>query len=280
LETRDRVGRLIAERSSAALGLLKDLVNIDSGTHTPEGVNEVADILQVSFAAAGFDVLRHSQDKYGDHLVATVRGRNDKGTKLLLVGHMDTVFDKGTAAARPYTVDGNIARGPGVHDMKSGLVSCLEATRALLDAGFSDFRQITLLFNSDEEVGSPSSRALIEDAAHGSDVAFVLECAYPDATVVTARKGVGRYLLRVTGKAAHAGADPELGVSAVEEIARKILEIHALTDYASGRTLNVGVLSGGTRRNVVAAEATAEIDLRQVDTAPRQADETAPWLEH
>lgn len=264
MEIRERVKKVIEERTPQMLRLLEALVNTDSGTHDRDGVKIVCSLLEERLAPHGFSIERFPQERFGDHMVATLRGdRYSRGGKrVLIVGHMDTVFEKGEALRRPYNVVGDAAKGPGVHDMKSGLVSAVESCISLAECGFKDFGSITILFNSDEEVGSPTSRDLIESAARSSDCAFVLECAYPDGTVVTSRKGVGMYRLVTHGVAAHAGADPEKGASAILEMAHKIVEIHQLTDFDTGTTLNVGVVKGGTRRNVIAERAEAEIDLR------------------
>lgn len=264
MDMRDAVKRTVFERQGQALAMLRDMVNTDSCTHDVDGVNAICDMCSEFLDSLGFHTTRYPQRAFGDHLYASKHGSlaGRGGKNILLVGHMDTVFEKGTASKRPYRVDGDIARGPGVHDMKSGLVSALFALSALGHCGFSEFGTIGVLLNSDEEVGSPTSRALIEQHARASDVAFVLECAYPDGSLVTARKGVGMYSLHVSGVAAHAGADHEKGTSAILEMARKIIDIQALTDYSTGTTLNVGVVRGGTRRNVVPESAEAEIDLR------------------
>jgi glutamate carboxypeptidase len=200
----------------------------------------------------------------GDH----VRVRWDsEGSKppLFLLGHYDTVWAEGTIEKMPFGVRGDIATGPGVFDMKCGLVQGFWAVRALREAAGIE-RPIVFVCNSDEEVGSPTSRALIEEEARGAATVLILEPSLGGA-LKTARKGVGRYSIRVTERSSHAGLDPEGGISAIEEMAHLVLELHGHTDYRPGTTVNVGVIGGGTRYNVVAAEAFAEVDVRAVTVA-------------
>jgi len=251
-------------KQAEMLELLEGLVNIDSGSYNKTGVDRIGGMLADKLRALGFSVQVQYQANLGCNVLAKLSGAGQ--AKILLVGHMDTVFDDGTAAARPFTVRDGRAYGPGVDDMKSGLVTMLYALEALLTAGWQEFAEITVLLNGDEEIGSFSSRDLIEREAARADFAFVLEPGREDGSVVTGRKGVGSYELVVTGKAAHAGVEPEKGISAIEELAHKILALHGLTDMAVGTTVNVGVVKGGTRSNVIAENAYAKIDVR-VSTA-------------
>jgi glutamate carboxypeptidase len=200
----------------------------------------------------------------GDHVRVRWDGEGSK-PPLFLLGHYDTVWAEGTIEKMPFGVRGDIATGPGVFDMKCGLVQGFWAVRALREAAGIE-RPIVFVCNSDEEVGSPTSRALIEEEARGAATVLVLEPSLGGA-LKTARKGVGRYSIRVTGRPSHAGLDPEGGISAIEEMARLVLELHGHTDHRSGTTVNVGVIGGGTRYNVVAAEAFAEVDVRAVTVA-------------
>lgn len=193
-------------------------------------------------------------------------GDDEAGPPILLLGHYDTVWSAGTLETMPFEVRDGKAAGPGVFDMKCGLVQGLWAVRTLREMAGVE-RPVRLLCNSDEEVGSPNSRALIEEEARRAAVVLVLEPSL-DGALKTARKGVGRYRVRVTGRPAHAGLDPASGVSAVEEMARLVLELHGHTDLeGTGTTVNVGVIDGGTRYNVVAAEAVADVDVRAVKVA-------------
>jgi len=248
------------------LSFLERIVNMDSGTLDKAAVDRLGAILTDRLTALGFTVERVPQTQYGDHLVGHKPGIGDR--RILFIGHMDTVFSPGEAARRPFRIEGDRAYGPGVLDMKGGLVSLLYALEALKATGQPAFDAIpmSVVFNSDEEVLSPTSRLLIQQEARRAQLACVFEPARPGGEYVIRRKGVGKYYLTVRGRAAHAGAQPELGRSAIEEMARKVLEIHALTDYKTGTTLNVGLIRGGERSNVVAAEAYAEIDVRVPNT--------------
>ncbi len=215
------------------------------------------------------DLLR--RDDRGDHLSAVWRG-DEPG--ILLLGHFDTVWATGTLAAMPIRREGDRLFGPGVFDMKAGIAIALGSMRALLAA---DARRpaITMLWTTDEEIGSGTSRAEIVAAASRARAVLVLEPALPGGALKTARKGCGEYELIVDGVAAHAGLDPGKGVSAIHELAEQIHEIEALADPAHGMTLNVGVLEGGTRANVVAAQARAVIDARALTIADATRVDTA-----
>jgi glutamate carboxypeptidase len=196
---------------------------------------------------------------------------------VLFLAHYDTVFPSEEVRRRPFLSDGRRAYGPGVADMKGGIVTLWEALRLLAAGGWSEFASLTVIHNADEEIGSPRSRVMIEEEARRADVCFVLEPGRPDGAVVTARKGVGRYTLTVHGKAAHAGAYPQDGASAVVALAHKIVELHALNDYGRGLTVNAIVTEGGTRSNVVPEVARAEIDVRVPAMAQVAALEARLW---
>src|SRR5215218_6076035 len=192
-------------------------------------------------------------------------GREDGERAILLLGHHDTVWSEGTVEEMPFGVADGVATGPGVFDMKCGLVQGFWAVRALREVVGVN-RPVAFLCNSDEEIGSPNSRALIEEEARRAHTVLVLEPSLEGA-LKTARKGVGRFRIRVEGRPSHAGLNPEAGISAIEEMARLILELHSHTNLETGTTVNVGVIKGGTRYNVVAAEASAEVDVRAVTAA-------------
>lgn len=212
--------------------------------------------------ATGGTVRTVAGKQQADQIVVEVPGTPDASGHVLILGHYDTVWPAGTLQRLPFRVESGVARGPGVFDMKTGLVQGLWAVRALraLQLPRPD---TTFVFNSDEEIGSPESRELIIEQARRADVAFVLEPSAHGA-YKTERKGVARYALEVTGRAAHAGLNPQDGVSAIEELARAILKVQGRTDYDRGTTLSVGLVSGGTGVNVVPAQALAEIDVRFV----------------
>jgi glutamate carboxypeptidase len=180
------------------------------------------------------------------------------------VGHYDTVWPSGEAQRRPFRIEDGAAYGPGVYDMKAGLLQAIFALKALQDTGrFPEDKRVVLLINSDEEIGSPTSREFIETAARQSAGAFVLEPPMePSGALKTARKGSGRYKLTVKGVSAHAGVNPEQGISAIQELAYQIQLMHKLTDYNIGTTVNVGIVQGGIGSNVVPDHAEAEIDVR------------------
>ena len=227
-------------------GLLRELVELESPTYSP-GVRAVAEFMRGELESLGADV----ELLDGDHLRAELRG---EGAPLLLVGHTDTVWPVGTLAEMPFRVDGDRAYGPGVYDMKAGLVVLLQALR---DRGR---RALRVFLTADEEMGSRTGRPLLEQATEGVSSALVLEPPTPEGHLKTARKGLGRFRFTITGRPAHAGTHLGEGVSAVDELARLILKLHALS--GRGVTVNVGVVTGGTAENVVAETAEAHVDVR------------------
>ncbi len=238
------------------LALLERLVNIDSGTGHAAGIEAILDILEPKLQELGLVTRRHPSPA-GPHLAA----EGQREPRVLLMGHIDTVFPAGTAASRPFRIENGRAYGPGVMDMKAGIVSLLYVLRALaLDD--EKHRHARIIINADEEISSPYSRALVNAYAPGCGAAFVFEPARSMEEVTTLRKGVGDITVSVKGRAAHAGAAPQDGLSAVQELARITLALHALTDLDRGISVNVGVVAGGTARNVVAEHAQARVDLR------------------
>jgi glutamate carboxypeptidase len=196
----------------------------------------------------------------GDLVIGTLEGGG--GPDVLLVGHMDTVFDEGTVAERPFRVDEGIARGPGVSDMKGGLLAGFHAVEVLQDAGFDAFGRITYVCNPDEEIGSPFSGPVIAELAPAYEAAFVLEGARANGDIVSARKGITDYTIEFSGRAAHAGVEPEKGANAVLAAAKATVALHALNGRWPGVTVNVGVAHGGTRTNVVPDRCVLQVDLR------------------
>ncbi len=253
----------IQRHEHEAIAFLEGLVNQDSGTHDRLDVNRLGEMLATAFEGLGFSVERIPQTTYGNHLMASHRGM--PGTKrLLCMGHMDTVYPAGTAGSRLFQIEGTRATGPGVLDMKGGLTVLFFALRALAETDSFALREmsVSVLINSDEEVGSPSSRQIITDLALRHDAAIVLEPARPGGECVIARKGVGHFRMEVFGRQAHAGSQPELGINAIWELAHKICAMQALNDPDRGTTVNVGVIRGGERSNVVPDYACADVDLR------------------
>ena len=248
---------------------LETLVNIDCGTHNKAGVDTVVRYVRERLRAFGADIVDLPQEKYGDMLYARWRGKGQ--TRLVMIGHTDTVYSDGTAGQFPFHRRGTRLMGPGVSDMKSGLLAGIYAAHAVVESGFDHYAEIGMFCNSEEEIGSPVSRGLYAQYARGADAVLVLEAARESGAIVSARKGVGTYTLTVHGKSAHAGVEPHKGANAILALARYTEALHALNGLRPGLTLNVGVVRGGTRPNVVSDLAVAEIDvrvLRAEDAAP------------
>ena len=260
----DALRAVIASDLPAYLADLERLVNIDCGSYTPAGVDAVGEWTGRFLEGLGATV-EHRPDpdgRYGKTVVATFDGRVG-APRVLLIGHMDTVFDPGTAAARPFRIEDGVAYGPGVTDMKSGLLAGLYAIKALIgELGGVPFERLTFVANPDEEIGSPTSTPHIRAIAPTVDACFVLECARANGDIVSARKGILDTRITVDGRAAHAGVEPEKGRSAILEASRIVRELHALNGRWPGVTVNVGVIAGGTRPNVVAERCHLEVDMR------------------
>jgi glutamate carboxypeptidase len=246
----------------AFLADLKHLVNIDCGSYVSEGVDEVGRWTGEFMASMGARVeYRPDPDgRFGSTVVGTFES-GAGGARVLLIGHMDTVFEPGTPTARPFHLDGNIATGPGVTDMKAGLLAGLYALRAI---GEMPFERLTFIANPDEEVGSPTSTTHIRAAAADADVALVLECGRANGDIVSSRKGIADIRIVVHGRAAHAGIEPEKGRHAILEAARVVRETQELNGRWPGVTFNVGTIRGGTRPNVVPDRCELAIEARSV----------------
>ena len=259
----DRKGlRYFEERREHIVETIRELVEIESPSDDKKAVDRVGARIALKFEALGGKVRFHKAEAFGSHLQVDFAGQS-RGRPILLLGHYDTVYPLGTIATMPCRIAEGRLWGPGVLDMKSGIGLMLAAVEGLQQQQGELSRPVTVLLVSDEEVGSDSSRAITEALARRASAVLVCEPSYgPHGAVKTARKGVGEYSLKVTGKASHAGLDFEKGQSAIIELARQITEISKLVDLKRGLTLNVGVIEGGTRANVVAAEATAHLDLR------------------
>ena len=254
---------------------LERLVDIDCGSYTPDGVNEVGRWVAAFLTDLGAEVETRPDPagRLGDTLVASFRGRPD-GPRVLLIGHMDTVFDPGTAVARPFRIEDGIAYGPGVTDMKGGLLTGLYALKSIItERGGLPFERLVFVANPDEEIGSPTSTPHIREVAADSDAALVLECARANGDIVSARKGILDLRVIVHGRAAHAGVEPEKGRSAILEAARIVADLHALNGRWPGVTVNVGLIAGGSRPNVVAERCSLEVDVRAVTRAALEAAE-------
>ncbi|HEX7960863.1 MAG TPA: M20 family metallopeptidase, partial [Terriglobales bacterium] len=239
---------------------IQELVEFESPSSDKRAVDRLGELLARRFQAMGAHVHLHNAQNFGNHLQADFPGQARK--PVLLLGHIDTVWDLGTLAKMPFRIADDRVCGPGVLDMKAGIVMAIYAIQLLRSNGELP-RPVRLLLNTDEEVGSESSRAITETVARSCEAVFVLEPAQGlEGSLKTARKGVGDYYLKVTGKAAHAGVDFGSGVNAIRELARQIERVSEFTDLSRGLTVNVGVVKGGTRGNVVPAEAEAEVDVR------------------
>lgn len=247
--------------SERLLDELRGWVELETPTTDAAAVNRLADRCEAALREAGGAVHRlPGRDGFGDTLICRTPG---EGAPVVVAGHLDTVWDHGTLAGpMPFRVEGDKAYGPGIYDMKAGSFMAFHAVREILRQGVPTRRPLTLLLTPDEEVGSPTSRAPIEDAARGARAVLIPEPAGAGGACVTARKGVGRFDIAVRGVSAHAGGNWAEGRSAVVALARIILEIHAMTDLAAGITTNVAPIRGGTRPNVIPPEASCEVDLR------------------
>ncbi|KKD62244.1 peptidase M20 [Grimontia sp. AD028] len=246
---------------NAYLEELRPLINLDCGTLTVEGIEKVADMMAAKYEEmGGWHIKRVDCGKAGSGLEIRNKPENDV-IDLMLIGHMDTVFPVGTAAARPMSVDEHRAYGPGVSDMKSGLLNVVYALRSL-DKAVLDKMSICVCMNPDEEIGSLHSETWLKSVAKDARTVLVAEAARADGSLVKARKGMARYKITFKGKAAHAGNEPQNGRSAISEMAHWILAINAMTNFESGTTLNVGVVNGGAGANIVPEHAEAIVDVR------------------
>lgn len=251
---------LINAQKDQMIDLLKNLVNIDSGSYDKAGVDQVAEVLIQLYKDLGFVIEIFPNEKLGNNY--RLMHKDASNPQIFIAAHLDTVFPKGTVAERPFSIEGDRAYGPGVIDMKASHVLTYYAIKALQDAGNEAYKNVEILLNCDEEIGSHSSRALIEQFAEGKSYALVMEPARANGSIVSARRGVGTYELIIEGKASHSGIAPKDGISAIQELSYKIQALHALSRHDDGLSVNVGLISGGTSVNTVAPNARAEIDVR------------------
>jgi glutamate carboxypeptidase len=263
----------LATQQDAMLETLAAMVNTDGGSYDKPGVDAVGAIVQAFMAERGIPVEVVPREKFGDCLRATVAGGESLASgntkqNIVLMGHRDTVFPKGEPERRPFRIEDGIATGPGVADMKAGLVMNMFVLAAFRKFGGAPGPLIGL-FTGDEEIGSPEGREVIEATAREARVVFNSEPGRPNGGVVTGRKGGVFSVFDIEGKAAHSGGNFEAGISAIGELASKITAIHALTDLKRGITLNVGLVSGGQSVNTVAPWAQGQIDLRYKEPADR-----------
>lgn len=268
-----------AARLPRMAALLQELVEIESPSHEKAAVDRMADRVAEECRRLGAQVELVPEAQVGNQVIARWEPAHlsePKKRPMLLLSHMDTVFPLGTLARMPFLEKDGKIYGPGVADMKGGIVVALTALAALTETGGPP-RPVIALFTPDEEIGSRASRPRIEDLARQAALTLVLEPGLPDGAIKVWRKGVGEFTVRVRGRAAHAGGDHEKGRNAIEEMAHQVLVIQRLTDYGRGTTLNVGVIRGGTASNVVPEEAVAEVDLRVIQ--PGEAERIAAALQ-
>jgi len=252
---------VLQQRRAAMTDCLAALVALESPSFAPETQRPVQDMLVRRLDDIGYAVRRVDGRRTGGYLYARPRARSHAAQ--LLIGHTDTVWPLGTLAHMPLEIDGAEIRGPGVFDMKGGLVQMVFALEALHTLGLRSSVAPLVLINSDEEIGSRESAPTIRRLARLADRALILEPGLgPDGRLKTARKGVGKFTVTVHGRSAHAGLEPEAGASAIHELAHVIHKLVALNDPAGGVSVNVGIVEGGLRSNVVAPDARAEIDVR------------------
>ena len=260
-----RLSEYCRDRESWLLETIEALVAIESPTDDKTAVDRCGAELARRLTELGARIQKIAATTAGDHLRAEF---GDGNRQVLLLGHFDTVWPVGQLQRMPLTRIDDELRGPGVLDMKAGISIAMLATRALFDIAPPDGMRVVMLWTTDEETGSRTSRAVLETEARQSEAVLVLEPALPGGVLKTSRKGCGEYELVVRGRPAHAGVDPTKGISAIRELARQILAIETFQDLSRGVSVNVGIISGGSRPNVVPSDARAVIDVR----APTKAD--------
>ncbi|WP_102348920.1 M20 family metallopeptidase [Bacillus sp. Marseille-P3661] len=267
------------------LDFLQEIIEIESPTTDREAVNQVGDLLKqkLSKLNAKIEVEPSGVEDRGDHIIARWPGEDPTLKPILVIAHMDTVWKKGTLVDMPFRVEGNKIYGPGVFDMKGAVVFAIEAMKIIQDLNKKTRRPITMLFNSDEEINSTTSRPVINREAKKSEYALILEGGVGES-VLTARKGIMYFKVTAKGKASHAGMDHEKGINAIEELSHQVLKIQKLTDYQVGTTVSCGVIQGGTRTNVIPAQAVLEVDARvpnneEVERLKKEIESLKPVLE-
>ena len=263
-----------AERREAILNSIRELVERESKSREESRLNEIAGFVAEQLRGIGGRVELIPCPGYGTHLRAGFDFGHDKAERsVLVVGHLDTVWPVGTLDRMPFRVtpaEGastresvkRYAHGPGIFDMKSGVAIAVESLRTITSWRLATKRPVVLLLSCDEEIGSKTSRSLIEEEAKNAAAALILEPPLAGGVVKTGRKGIGTFTVRALGRAAHAGLDPEKGVNAIVELAHQILRLADLNDYDRGVTVSVGVVEGGSALNVVPASASAKVDVR------------------
>ena len=252
------------QRHDAILKLIRELVERESTSRAAAEITQLADFIAEKIQTLTSEIRMHTQSGYGTNLLAHFNfGHSENTPQILVIGHLDTVWPLGTLSRLPFRVsEEGTAHGPGVFDMKSGIAIAMHALEAITTLGLKTKHPVSLLLTCDEEIGSKTSRSLIEEEAKKSVATLVLEPPIPGGKVKTGRKGIGDFKLKVKGRAAHAGLDPQKGINAIVELAHQTLRLAELNNYERGMTVNVGITNGGTTSNVVPAEASAKIDFR------------------
>jgi glutamate carboxypeptidase len=276
--------RYFEARQDALLAGVRALVEQESPTLDVQATTALNTDLMARFEAVGLSTQLHPTET-GAHLVARATFEFDAHTApIMLLGHVDTVWPRGTLARQPFRIEMGRAYGPGIFDMKSGIVMMLFAMEGIIELGLQPRHPVTIFLSCDEESGSPESRRLIEAEAAGCAAVLVLEPPLTGGAVKTERKGIASYEVIARGIAAHAGLDPEKGVSAIAELAHQLLVLNRLNDFTRGISVNVGVIKGGTYPNVIPAEARAQVDVRfrtmeQARDISRRIESLQPLLE-
>ncbi len=260
-------------RQELMVALIRELVERETTSREATRLDEIAHFVASLLRPVASSLELIESPGYGTHLRArfAFNQHHNRETAasdhaqphVLIIGHLDTVWPVGTLERLPFRItDEGRAHGPGIFDMKSGVACVIEALRAIAALKLTTAHPVTLLLTCDEEIGSKTSRHLVEEEAHNAVAALVLEPPITGGIVKTARKGIGGFTIRTVGRAAHAGLDPRNGINAIVEMAHQTLRLNELNDYERGTTINVGVINGGTTSNVIPAEATAKVDLR------------------
>jgi len=266
----DQVKKVVTADQTAYLATLKELVHIESGSKDIEGVNQIAKVVSEKLKAQGAtveviqsnDVYRmdDTPEKVGPVVKAVFKGKGK--SKIMLIGHMDTVYQKGMLKDQPFRIEGNKAYGLGIIDDKQGIAAGLHIVNILKKLNYQDYGTLTVLFNSDEEISSPGSRKLITETAQNQDIVFSFEGGGKDGNLRLATSGIGAAYLNIKGKGSHAGVKPEAGVNALTELAHQIGQLQDLSNPKTGLKLNWTVASAGKTRNVIPDQATAQADVR------------------
>lgn len=260
----DPILHALTDQRPEMIKTLRQLVECESPSTDKAAVDRFGRIVAAILRKMGAEARVVPSRKTGDHLRAEFRfAENQRARQILLLGHIDTVWEMGTLARMPFRIDRGRAYGPGVFDMKGGIVVALFALRSLCRMGIPLKRNVSLLLNADEEIGSSASRPITEREARKSDYVLVVEPPHGlHGAVKTARRGVGEFVLTVHGHAAHAGMEPQKGASSIMEICNQVIKLEYVTNKSKYVTLHVGTIHGGTRTNVIPAEAVAQIDVR------------------